>query len=183
MERIKSCCKAGIKGCHISGPGRGVVVIHRHHPRSMSAGVLLQQRLLEDREVCFAGEPIALVVADTRYNAEDAATLVEIDFDILPGAADCKTALADGAPLAHSSSPTNEGAKYTVGFGDVDGAFSSVHLTHHVEVWMHRGGGFAIENRAVVAEYDDLLDMMTIWSATQSPFLVKQNVVDMLGRE
>jgi aerobic carbon-monoxide dehydrogenase large subunit len=142
-----------------------------------------QQRLLEDREVCFAGEPIALVVADSRYNAEDAATLVEIDFDILPGASDCKTALGDDAPLCHSTSPNNEGAKYTVGYGDVAEAFANAHVTHREEYWIHRGGGFAIENRAVVAEYDDLQDMLTIWSATQSPFLVKQNVVDMLGWE
>ena len=142
-----------------------------------------QQRLLEDREVRFAGEPIALVVADTRYTAEDAATLVEIDFDILSGASDCKTALEDGAPLCHAASPNNEGAKFTVGYGDVEAAFAGAHLTHREEYWIHRGGGFAIENRAVVAEYDELGDMLTIWSATQSPFLVKQNVVDMLGWE
>ena len=142
-----------------------------------------QQRLLEDREVCFAGEPIALVVADTRYNAEDAATLVEIDYDILGGASDCKSALEDGAPMCHVDSPNNESAKYTVGYGDVADAFSNAHITHREEYWIHRGGGFAIENRAVVAEYDELQDMLTIWSATQSPFLVKQNVVDMLGWE
>ncbi len=142
-----------------------------------------QQRLLEDREVCFAGEPIALVVADTRYNAEDAATLVEVDYEILPGASDAKAALADGAPLAHAGTPNNEGAKYTVGYGDLDAAFSGAHLVHREEFWIHRGGGLAIENRAVVAEYDELRDMVTIWSATQSPFLVKQNVVDMLGWE
>lgn len=142
-----------------------------------------QQRLLEDREVCFAGEPIALVVADSRYNAEDAATLVEIDFDILPGASDCKSALDDSAPMCHAGSLNNEGAKYTVGYGDVADAFANAHLTHREEYWVHRGGGFAIENRAVVAEYNELQDMLTIWSATQSPFLVKQNVVDMLGWE
>lgn len=142
-----------------------------------------QQRLLEDREVCFAGEPIALVVADTRYNAEDAATLIQVDYDILPGAADCKSALEDSAPLCHADSPNNEGAKYTVGYGDVASAFANAHLTHREEYWIHRGGGFAIENRGVVAQYDELDDVVTIWSATQSPFLVKQNVVDMLGWE
>ncbi len=142
-----------------------------------------QQRLLENREVCFAGEPIALVVADTRYNAEDAATLVAVDYEILAGADNCKDALAEGAPLCHADSPNNEGAKYTVGYGDVEEAFKNAHLTHREEFWVHRGGGFAIENRAVVATYDELDDMLTIWSATQSPFLVKQNVVDMLGWE
>ncbi|PPR09875.1 MAG: Caffeine dehydrogenase subunit alpha [Alphaproteobacteria bacterium MarineAlpha11_Bin1] len=142
-----------------------------------------QQRLLEDREVCFSGEPIALIVADTRYNAEDAATLIEIEYEVLPGAADCKTSLENDAPLCHTQSLNNEGAKYTVGYGDLDAAFSKADLIHREEYWIHRGGGFAIENRAVVAEYDELYDMLTIWSATQSPFLVKQNIVDMLGWE
>jgi carbon-monoxide dehydrogenase large subunit len=122
-------------------------------------------------------------VADSRYNAEDAATLIDIDYDVLPGASDCKSALQDDASLCHSGSPNNEGAKYTVGYGDVAEAFAKAHLTHREEYWIHRGGGFAIENRAVVAEYNELEDMLTIWSATQSPFLVKQNVVDMLGWE
>ena len=142
-----------------------------------------QQRLLEDREVCFTGEPIVLVIADTRYAAEDAATMVEIDYDILPGAADCKAALDGHAPLCHSGSTNNEGAKFTIGYGDVNAAFSDAYVTHREEFWIHRGGGFAIENRAVLAEYDELDDLITIWSATQSPFLVKQNVVDMLGWE
>ncbi|MEE2996408.1 MAG: xanthine dehydrogenase family protein molybdopterin-binding subunit [Pseudomonadota bacterium] len=142
-----------------------------------------QQRLLEDREVCFSGEPIALIVADTRYNAEDAAMLVEVDYEILPGASDCKSSLDDAAPLCHADAPNNEGAKYTVGYGDLDAAFANAHLTHREEYWIHRGGGFAIENRAVVAKYEELDDVLTIWSATQSPFLVKQNIVDMLGWE
>ena len=142
-----------------------------------------QQRLLEDQEVCFAGEPIALIVAVTRYNAEDAATKVAIDFEILPGAADCKCALENNVPMCHVDSPNNEGAKFTVGYGDIAAAFESAQVTHREEYWVHRGGGFAIENRAVVADYDDLDDVLTIWSATQSPFLVKQNIVDMLGWE
>ena len=52
-------------------------------------------------EACFVGEPIAIVVADSRYLAEDAAALVAIDFEPLPAASDCVAALAPGAPLAH----------------------------------------------------------------------------------
>ena len=142
-----------------------------------------QQRLLEDLEVCFAGEPVALVVAATRYAAEDAAALVAVDYDVLPGASDCKAALADGAPAAHGASDGNEAARFAVGYGDVEAAFAGAHFVWREEFRIHRGGGFAIENRAVVAEHDELQDMTTIWSATQSPFLVKQNVVDMLGWE
>ena len=125
-----------------------------------------QQRLLEDRRL-LRGRPIALVVADTRYNAEDAATLVVVDYDILPGAADCKSALEDGAPMCHSTSQNNEGAVHRRirrrGKGFCQGSSE-----HREEYWIHQGGGFAIENRAVVAEYDEIDDMLTIWSATQS---------------
>ncbi len=56
-------------------------------------------------EVCFVGEPIAIVVADSRYLAEDAAALVEIDFEPLPAVSDCAQGLEPGAPLAHRGSP------------------------------------------------------------------------------
>ena len=141
----------------------------------------LQQGLLENREVRFVGEPIALVVADDRYTAEDAAMLVDVDYEVLPAASDARDALADGAPLSCADSPDNQAAAYKVGYGDVAAAFASAPHTFELSLWTHRGGGFAIENRAVVANYDAMEDQVTLWSATQSPFLVKQNVVDMLG--
>ena len=140
-----------------------------------------QQRLLEDTEVTFVGEPIALVLADSRYAAEDAASLVDVDFELLPAASDCRVALGDDAPVAHSTSTTNECARFTIGFGDVGSAFAGAPHCFEVSLWTHRGGGHAIENRAVVAAHDPVDDVVTMWSATQSPFLVKQNVVDMLG--
>ncbi len=140
-----------------------------------------QQRMLEDREVCFVGEPIALVLAESRYLAEDAAALVDVDFEPLPAASDCRAALADGAPPAHTGSPGNECARFRLGFGDAAAAFAAAPHRFSLSLWTHRGGGHAIENRAVVAAFDPLDGVVTLWSATQSPFLVKQNVVDMLG--
>src|ERR1700704_6565906 len=64
---------------------------------------------LANDEVCFAGEPVAIVVADSRYLAEDAAALVEIDFEPLPAVADCAKGLEPGAPVVHRSSPNNLG--------------------------------------------------------------------------
>src|SRR5205085_8356864 len=58
-------------------------------------------------ETCFVGEPIAIVVAESRYLAEDAAVLVAVDFEPLPAASDCAAALAAGAALAHRDSSDN----------------------------------------------------------------------------
>ena len=140
-----------------------------------------QQRLLENREACFVGEPMALVIAESRYVAEDAAALIEVEYEILPAIADCRAALEDGAPLAHLDTPNNECARFTVGYGDVAGVFAGAPHVYRQSLWSHRGGGIAIENRAVLANHDPIGDVTTMWSATQSPFLVKQNVADMLS--
>jgi carbon-monoxide dehydrogenase large subunit len=140
-----------------------------------------QQRMLENAEVCFAGEPIALVVAESRYIAEDAATLVDVDYEVLSAISDCRAALKPTAAKAHSGAPSNECAKFKVGFGDVATAFAGAPHTFKLSLVSHRGGGFAIENRAVVARHDRLTGVTTVWSATQSPFMVKQCIVDMLG--
>src|SRR5215472_17132296 len=78
-------------------------------------------------EVGFVGEPIALVIAESRYIAEDAAALVEIDFEPLPAIADCAAALAPGAPLSHrdaAASLGNLGAHIPLNVGSVDAAFA-----------------------------------------------------------
>src|SRR4051812_11238828 len=52
-------------------------------------------------EACYVGEPVACVIADSRYIAEDAAQLVEVDYEPLPAVNDCRAALEAGAPIAH----------------------------------------------------------------------------------
>ena len=78
---------------------------------------------LAANEVVHVGEPVAIVIADDRYIAEDAAALVEVDYDPLPAVSDCRAALADGAPLAHKDAPGNLLAEFKLEYGDVDAAF------------------------------------------------------------
>ena len=63
---------------------------------------LFMPRALADEEVCYVGEPVAMVVADTRYVAEDATNLVDVDYDVLPAASDCLAAIATSAPVVHA---------------------------------------------------------------------------------
>ena len=58
-------------------------------------------------EVAFVGEAVAVVIAQTRYSAEDAAALVDVDYEPLPAVSDCRAALAPGAPCAHLARPGN----------------------------------------------------------------------------
>src|SRR3546814_4013517 len=86
-----------------------------HHPRT--------QYVLAKDEVCHVGEPVAVVIAEDRYRAEDAAELVVVDYDLLPAAADCRSAVGPGAATVHADLPDNLGAALTVAYGAVDDAF------------------------------------------------------------
>ena len=72
--------------------------------------VKLPYALAKD-ETCYAGEPVACVIADSRYIAEDATQLVEVDYEPLPAVNDCRAALDDSAPLAHSGAESNIAAR------------------------------------------------------------------------
>src|SRR5258705_3634819 len=123
----------------------------------------LTQYALARDEVCYVGETIAIVVADSRYLAEDAAARVEVDYDPLPVASDCRAALENGAPPAHLDTPDNTAALFKVGYGDVAGAFASAAHIFKEELWHHRGCGHSLEGRAVLAACDGRTGDLTVW--------------------
>jgi carbon-monoxide dehydrogenase large subunit len=141
----------------------------------------LMPTVLAGDEARYVGEPVAVVLADTRARAEDAAALVDVDWDVLPAASDARDALADGAPLAHSGTPNNVAAKFTNTYGDVDAAFAKAAHVVREEILHHRGGGHAMEGRAVLASHDADERRTMVWSATQAPHQVKRNLIGLLG--
>ena len=139
-----------------------------------------QQALAKD-EVCYVGEAVAVVVAESRYIAEDAASQVEVEYERLASIADARDALKPNAALAHQGSPDNMAARFTVGYGDVNAAFAKAPHVFKESLWTHRGGSHSIEGRGVIARYDDMEDRYVIWSATQAPFTVQRSLIDLLG--
>jgi aerobic carbon-monoxide dehydrogenase large subunit len=131
-------------------------------------------------EVCFAGEPIALVVADSRYIAEDAAALVDIDFEPLPAIADCADALAPGAPLAHRDATSNLGAHIPLNVGNVDAAFAGAAHVFREQIFQHRGGPFFMECRGMIAAPDPAAESLTIYVSSQGPHRHKRVLLDLL---
>ena len=138
------------------------------------------QFALAQGEVCYVGEPIALVVADSRHLAEDAAALVGVDYEPLPAASDCRDAVKTGAPLAHLGAHDNKAATFKVGYGDVAPAFASAPHIFREELWHHRGCSHAMECRGVVAEFDPRRGGLTVWSSTQTPHLEKRVLTELL---
>jgi carbon-monoxide dehydrogenase large subunit len=122
---------------------------------------------LADREVSYVGEPVAIVVADSRYVAEDAAALVEVDYETLPGISDCREAVRAGAPRVRGEIAANTIASYKVSYGDVAAAFASARHVFATELWQHRGAGHPIEGRGILAEWHGTDQTITAWASTQ----------------
>src|SRR5262245_58231741 len=134
---------------------------------------------LADGEVSYVGEAVALVLADSRYLAEDAAALVAVDYDVLPSVADCRRAGAADAPAVRRELNSNIAATYKVVYGDADTAFAKAAHVFHEELWQHRGAAHPIEGRGVVAEWRD--DAVTVWASTQKAHDLFQSLTALLG--
>ncbi|MCZ8310289.1 MAG: xanthine dehydrogenase family protein molybdopterin-binding subunit [Magnetospirillum sp.] len=149
-----------------------------------SAAYLLEvhRPILADREVAYVGEAVAVVVAESRNVAEDAAALVDIEYEPLAAVADCRAALRENAPRVHSAHPHNIAARFTLGFGDIDRAFEDAHHVFSESLWQHRGAAHPLECRGVVAIHDPQSDVLTVWSSTQTPHTALAQICDLLGR-
>ena len=141
------------------------------------------QLALARQEVCYVGQTIAVVVADSRYLAEDAAAAVDVDFDIVPAVSDFRDAAGPGGAHAHSDLAGNVAAVVPMGYGDIDAAFANAAHVFEEELFVHRGGAMTLEGRAVLASHDAGTDMLTVWSATQTPHLCRATLADLLERD
>jgi len=127
-------------------------------------------------EACFVGDPVAIVVADSRYLAEDAAALV--DFEPLPAVSDCVAALASGAPLAHRDAPSNLAAVIRVNVGNAEAAFAQAPHIFRERLFQHRGGPFFLECRGMIAVPDPMAHALTIYVSSQGLHRHKRVLLD-----
>src|SRR6266702_6927056 len=135
---------------------------------------------LADGEASYVGETVALVIADDRYLAEDAAALVEVDYHVLPAISDCRKAVVPGAPTVRRELNSNVVANYKVAYGDADLAFKSAAHVFHEDLWIHRGAGHSIEGRGILAEFRASDDAITVWASTQKAHDLRQSLTTLL---
>ena len=140
------------------------------------------QTVLARDEVHYVGQPIAVVIADTRYIAEDAAASLIVNYTLLDAVGDCRDAIKDGAARAHSDLDSNIVAKFALAYGDIDAAFADAAHVFNEMIWQHRGGGMALETRAVLASLDPVSDVLTVWTSTQTPHIGRRMLADLCGR-
>jgi len=129
----------------------------------------------------YVGEPVAAVVAQDRYLAEDAAELVAVEYDPLPAVIDLERAVAPGTALVHDDLPFNLAARLPVAKGDVDAAFAHAHCIIKERFEVHRGAGQALETRGGIAYWSEHERRLVYWSTTQVPFVVRTAIATALG--
>ena len=171
----------------VAALGHAELAAHLTAPRLRTAlpsdayRYILDRPILAWDEVCHVGEPVAVVIARTRYEAEDAAALIDLDLAPLPAAADCRDALEPGAATVHADAEDNLLAAYEVAYGDVEAAFAAAAHTVSVSLRQHKGLGLAIECRGVLAYPDPISGVLSVWLSSQAPHGALRALVALLG--
>ncbi|RIH77878.1 Carbon monoxide dehydrogenase large chain [Calidithermus terrae] len=123
-------------------------------------------------KVRHAGEIVAAVVAETRQIAEDAAQLVEVDYEPLEAVVLGSKALQPGAPQVHAEAPDNLCFEWSIGDkAEVDALFEQAHKTVRLEIRNNRLVPNAMEPRASLAQYARASDEYTLWTTSQNPHI------------
>jgi 2-furoyl-CoA dehydrogenase large subunit len=121
----------------------------------------------------YAGEPVAVVVAENRYIAEDALELIEVDYEPLPGVAWLEDAVKPGAPLLFEEAGSNIAQERSFSYGDPDGAFAAAAQTFRYRFRYPRSIATPMETYGVIASFEPSPERYTIWSNFQGPFVLQ----------
>src|SRR6267154_441640 len=140
-----------------------------------------QQPLLAHDKVRHVGEAIAVIVAESRDQAEDAAERVSWDLDELPAVVDPEAALRPDSPIVHDRFQTNLIGAFSVGRGDAETALARAPHQLQRRFHHHRYAAVPLECRGVVSAYDPRTDSVTIWSSTQVVHWVRREAAALLG--
>jgi carbon-monoxide dehydrogenase large subunit len=121
----------------------------------------------------YQGDGVAVIVAETRAQAADAADAVDVDYEPLEPVIDMDAALADGAPIIHDDAGTNRCYTWVHTNGDVDAVFASAPVVVKERYVIQRQIPNAIEPRGVLCQPNPAMGDFTLWTSTQIPHIVK----------
>jgi carbon-monoxide dehydrogenase large subunit len=174
-----------------AAPGVVQVLTHRDAPelarpiplRMSDRGIMgrfLQYPLARDK-VRYVGDPVAVVLAEDRYRAEDALERIAVEYDLLPSLVDARAGAEAGAPLLFEEVGTNVVAAFTSQYGDVERALREAHLVVRERFDVQRHTAVPMETRGLVADYDPGRGVLTLWGPTKVPFFSRSIIADHLG--
>jgi carbon-monoxide dehydrogenase large subunit len=132
-------------------------------------------------KVRYFGEPLAAVVAENRYLAEDAAEMIGVEYELLPVVTDPEAAMEPGAPAVHEDVGSNIVYRYHFATEEIDKVFRDADLIVRERIRSHRIAACPIEPRAYLAAYNKEEDSLTMWSATANPHSLRGRIAEILG--
>lgn len=132
-------------------------------------------------KIRYSGEPVAVVIAESRYIAEDALDYIYLDVEPLDAVIDLEKALEPGSILVHDDLPSNEGAHVTQERGNYAEAAAKADVVLKRKIYMDRVAGAALENRGILVNWDEKSQMMTIWCGSQSPITLRNATAARMG--
>ena len=140
-----------------------------------------QQFPIATTKVRYVGDPVAVVVAASRYIAEDAIELIDVAYEAVGPVTDARQSMQAGAPQLHDAVPNNIAANFHVDVGDVDGAFADCDLILEEEFSTQRHGAVPLETRGLVAEFDEGRGLLTMWGPTKMTHTNWRILSDLIG--
>ena len=170
--------RAGLVACVTHADLPPTVPIPVRIPTHGRLEPFLQHPIARD-VVRYVGEPVAVVVAESRYLAEDLAEHLAVAYEALPAVVDAGAALRPGAPAIHASG--NLAAEWTVDLGEVDRVFREAHCVVRERFRVQRHTAVPMETRGLLAEYDAGRAVLTIWGPTKVPHFNRGVLATMLG--
>ena len=132
--------------------------------------------VLAQDKVRFVGEAVAVVVATDRYAAEDAASVIDVEYEPLDPVCDVEQALAADAPLVHEEWGDNVMQTLRVEIGEVAKAFHVADCVVSERLTTGRHMALPMETRGCVASFERATDMLTVWSSTQVPHMLRSHL-------
>ncbi|HEV8596511.1 MAG TPA: xanthine dehydrogenase family protein molybdopterin-binding subunit [Candidatus Dormibacteraeota bacterium] len=137
---------------------------------------------IAEKEVCYQGEIVAAVLADTKGQASDAANMIQVDYAELPAVMDLEKALEDGSPKAHEGGPDNVCWDLTYAGPEVtEAAFQEADTVVKQRILQNRLAPVPMEPRGVMAEYEGFDKKLTIWMSSQNPHFIRLFVSGAMG--
>jgi len=133
-------------------------------------------------KVCYVGEPLAVVIAETMIQARDAAEKVNVDYEVLPAVVDPVKAQTPDAPQIHEIAPRNTIYQWHLGdVSAIEAAFASAKHVTKLDFINNRLVPNSMEPRAAVAEYDSGTDTLTLWTTSQNPHVARLVLTAFIG--
>lgn len=172
----------------LKAPGVRLVVTSRDIPRNFKPistfevedGTKITRPILAYDEVRYVGEPIAFVVADSNYHAEDALEAIEVDYEPLGVITNPENAESENSPKCHAGIKSNIIMIDKIESGNVELAFTQAERIVKLDLLNQRLSPVPLEPRGSVAHFDEGSDILTLWISTQGPFQNRSDIADII---